>query len=96
MYTFLNSLTCCRTGFRWKYRLRDQFDFVFIIFERKSKMATPMDRPKSNDVARCLNALALMNMQHIASSDILNELVSDYFVTRPIGNDDILQNFPLT
>ena len=53
-------------------------------------MATPMDRPKSNDVARCLNALALMNMQHIASSDILNELVSDYFVTRPIGNDDIL------
>lgn len=50
-----------------------------------------MDGPKtakSNDLARCFNALALVNMQYIASGDILNELVNDYFVTHPIGNDD--------
>ena len=33
-------------------------------------MAAPMDGPKPNDIARCLNALALMNMQDIASADI--------------------------
>ena len=47
-----------------------------------------MDGPKPNDIARCLNALALMNMKHIASADIISDLVNDYFIIRPIGNDD--------
>ena len=49
---------------------------------RNSKMAAPMDGPKPNDIARCLNALALMNMQDIASADIISDLVNDYFITR--------------
>ena len=40
-----------------------------------------------NDIAR-LNALALMNMQDIASADIISDLVNDYFIIRPIGNDE--------
>ena len=51
-------------------------------------MAAPMDGPKPNDIARCLNALALMNMQDIASADIISDLVNDYFITQPIGNDE--------
>ena len=47
-----------------------------------------MDGPKPNDIARCLNALALMNMQDIASADTISDLVNDYFITRPIGNDE--------
>ena len=47
-----------------------------------------MDGPKPNDIARCLNALALMNMQDIASADTISDLVNDYFSTRPIGNDE--------
>ena len=47
-----------------------------------------MDGPKPNDIARCLNALALMNMQDIASADIISDLVNDYFITQPIGNDE--------
>ena len=47
-----------------------------------------MDGPKPNDIARCLNALALMNMQDIASADNISDLVNDYFITRPIGNDE--------
>ena len=45
-----------------------------------------MDGPKPNDITR-LNALALMNIQDIASAHI-NELVNDYFITRPVGNDE--------
>ena len=51
-------------------------------------MATPMDRPKPNDTACCLNTLALMNMQEIASADIISDLVNDYFIRRPIDNDE--------
>ena len=47
-----------------------------------------MDGPKPNDIARCLNALALMNMQNIASANIISDLVNDYFITRPIGKED--------
>ena len=47
-----------------------------------------MDGPKPNNIARCLNALALMNMQDIASADTISDLVNDYFITRPIGNDE--------
>ena len=47
-----------------------------------------MDGPKPNDIARSLNALALMNMQDIANADIISDLVNDYFITRPIGKDD--------
>ena len=47
-----------------------------------------MDGPKPNDIARCLNALALMNMQDISSADIISDLVNDYFIIRPIGNDE--------
>ena len=47
-----------------------------------------MDGPKPNDIARCLNALALMNMQDIASADTISDLLNDYFITRPIGNDE--------
>ena len=47
-----------------------------------------MDGSKPNDIARCLNALALLNMQDIASADIISDLVNDYFITRPIGNDE--------
>ena len=49
-------------------------------------MAPPMDGLKPND--RCLNALALMNMQEYASADIISDLVNDYFIIRPIGNDE--------
>ena len=42
---------------------------MFMIFEN-SKMAAPMDGPMPNDIARCVNALALMNVQDIASADI--------------------------
>ena len=51
-------------------------------------MAALMDGPKPNDIARCLNALALMNMQDIASADIISDLVNDYFIIQPIGNDE--------
>ena len=47
-----------------------------------------MDGPKPNDIARSLNALALMNMQDIASADINSDLVNDYFITWPIANDE--------
>ena len=38
-----------------------------------------MDGPMPNDIARCLNALALMNIQDIASADINSDFVNDYF-----------------
>ena len=41
----------------------------------------------ADEVARCLNSLTLLNMRNIASEDVLNELMNDYFVTRPIGDD---------
>ena len=50
-------------------------------------MAEPMDGLKPNDIARCLNALALMNMQDIGSADTISDIVNDYFIIRPIGND---------
>ena len=78
---------CYWSGFRWKDRLRGEFHFVFTIFEN-SKMAALMDGPKPTDIARCLNALALMNMQDIASADIISDLVNDYFIIRPIGNNE--------
>ena len=58
-----------------------------MIFEN-SKIAAPMDGPKPNDIARCLNALVLMNMQDLASAGINSDLVNDYFTTLPIGNDN--------
>ena len=51
-------------------------------------MAAVMDGPKPNDIARCLNALSLMNMQDIASANIISDLMNDYFIIRPIGNDE--------
>ena len=51
-------------------------------------MAVLMNGPKPNNIARCLNALALMNMRDIASADIISDLVNDYFIIRPIGNDE--------
>ena len=51
-------------------------------------MAAPMDGPKPNDIARCLNAKALMNMQDNASANIISDLVNDYFIIRPTGNDE--------
>ena len=51
-------------------------------------MAAPMDGPKPSDIACCLNALALMNMQDIASADIISDLVNEYFIIRSIGNDE--------
>ena len=47
-----------------------------------------MDGPKPNDIARCLNAVALTTMQYIASADTISDLVNDYFITRPVGNDE--------
>ena len=47
-----------------------------------------MDGPKPYGIARCLNALALMNMQDLASADIISDLVNDYFIIRPIGNNE--------
>ena len=41
----------------------------------------------ADEVARCLNALTLLNIRNIASEDILNELMNDYFVTCLIGDD---------
>ena len=92
MYILLNCLTCYWSGYRWKDWLRGEFHFVFTIFEN-AKMAAPMDGPKPNDIARCLNALALMNMQDIESADIIGDLVIDYFITRPIGNDESESDF---
>ena len=64
----------------------------FISCLRSSKIqktrAGPLDGPKPNDIARRLNALALMNMQDIASADIISDLVNDYFIIRSIGNDE--------
>ena len=51
-------------------------------------MAAPMDGPKPNDIALCLNAFALMNMQDFARADINSDIVNDYFITRPICNDE--------
>ena len=50
-------------------------------------MAAPTGDATSDEVARCLNSLTLLNMRNIASEDVLNELMNDYFVTRPIGDD---------
>ena len=47
-----------------------------------SKMAAPTGDATSDEVARCLNSLTLLNMRNIASEDVLNELMNDYFVTR--------------
>ena len=52
-----------------------------------SKMAAPTGDATSDEVARCLNSLTLLNMRNIASEDVLNELMNDYFVTHPIGDD---------
>ena len=60
-------------------------DFRHCLRSAKTKMA---DASKPDDVARCLNSLTLLNMRNIASDDVLSELVNDYFVTRPITNDD--------
>ena len=60
---------------------------MFTILENSTKAAAPMDRPKPNDIT-LLNTLALMNMQDIASADIISDLVNDYFITRPIGNNE--------
>ena len=40
------------------------------------------------DVVRCLNSLTSLDMRSIASDDVLTSLVTDYFVTRQIGNTD--------
>ena len=89
MYILLNCLTCCRSGFNWKCRLRDEFRFVFTIFVKaKLAVSDSMAGSNSDDVARYLNALTLMNMQDIAGEDIFSELVSVYFGTHPIGNSD--------
>ena len=40
------------------------------------------------DVVRCLNALTSLDMRRIASEDVLTSVVTDYFVTRQIGNTD--------
>ena len=45
-------------------------------------------KAKPNDIARCLSTLALMNMQDIASADTNNDFVDDYFITRPMDNDE--------
>ena len=50
-------------------------------------MAAPTGDTRADEVARCLNSLTLLNMRNIASEDVLNELMNDYFVTRPIGDD---------
>ena len=41
----------------------------------------------ADEVARCLNSLTLLNMRNIASEDVLNKLMNDYFVTCLIGDD---------
>ena len=48
-------------------------------------MAAPMEGPKPNDIARCLTHI----IQDIASVDINSDLVNDYFITRPIGSDEM-------
>ena len=50
-------------------------------------MAASTGDATANEVARCLNALTLLNMRNIASKDVLNELMNDYFVTCVIGDD---------
>ena len=40
------------------------------------------------DVVRWLNALSSMDMRSIASDDVLNSLVTDYFVRSQIDNTD--------
>ena len=56
-------------------------NFIVFTFFENSKMGAPMDGSKPKDIARCLNALALMNMQNIASADINSDFVNDYFIT---------------
>ena len=50
-------------------------------------MAAPTGDATADEVARYLNSLTLLNMRNIASEDVLNELMNDSFVTRPIGDD---------
>ena len=47
-----------------------------------------MDGPKPNDIACCLNALALMNVQDNASANIISDVENDYLIIRPTGNDE--------
>ena len=47
-----------------------------------SEMAAPMGESKAKKLlVCCLNALTLLNIRNIASEDVLNELMNDYFVT---------------
>ena len=52
-----------------------------------SKMAVPTGDSTANEVARCLNSITMLNIRNIISEDVLNELMNDCFVTRPIGDD---------
>ena len=50
-------------------------------------MAAARGDSTANKVAHCLNTMTLLNMRNLASEDVLNELMNDYFVTRLIGDD---------
>ena len=65
----------------------EEFSASFGFYE-KSKMAASVVDSDAVDVADCLNALSSVGMRGIASEDVLADLVNDYFVRRPISNED--------
>ena len=65
----------------------EEFSASFGFYE-KSKMAASVVDSDAVDVADCLNALSSVGMRSIASEDVLADLVNDYFVRRPISNED--------
>ena len=54
-------------------------------WRRPSLPAAGRSDPNAADVVRCLNALTSLDIQNIASDDVLTSLVTDYFVTCQIG-----------
>ena len=66
-------------------------DLVFCFTPKTASSITDSaGRSDSNaaNVVRCLNVLTSLDMRNIASDDVLTSLVTDYFVTRQIGNTD--------
>ena len=65
-----------------------EVNFICVYDLRKFQDGSTHGRTTPNNIACCLNALALMNMQNIASTDINSDLVNDYFITRLISNNE--------
>ena len=62
---------------------------MFVYISRsKTNMANAEANSNFGDIERCLNALSSLDMRGIASDNDLREVANDYFVPRPIGDDE--------